>query len=346
MFSESLLDSSPQRLPILRGGHWRISALAGLAAFAGTVLAVSYLGLLHDPQSLFMVAAVPAAAVFGTSLMLCYVYADARHWGLSAASWLCVVGLLNLPGFVIYLIYSASRSGNWKRAAVPLAYLSEGMLVGVAVLLPLIYTQALPKTLLFVRDLPAPPPAPPPPAALRAASRPVVRHWTADDLLKAPVTIPKNLVRVVEEPLPPEDGVGSSWGVPGGIRDGVPGGMPPGIPDSLAWKTVPPPPPQPRAARPTLVRVGGQVQPPKLIYQPRPEYPPLAKVARIQGTVRLEAIIGRDGTIQNLKVLEGHPLLVKAAVEAVERWRYQPTLLNGEPVDVLTEIDVNFNLNE
>jgi len=84
----------------------------------------------------------------------------------------------------------------------------------------------------------------------------------------------------------------------------------------------------------------------KLLFQPKPEYPPLAKMARIQGTVRLEAVISKDGTIQDLKVVSGHPLLVKAALEAVQRWRYQPTLLNGEPVEVITEIDVNFTLAE
>jgi protein TonB len=82
----------------------------------------------------------------------------------------------------------------------------------------------------------------------------------------------------------------------------------------------------------------------KLIFKPTPEYPPLAKVARIQGVVRLEAIISRDGTVQDLKVMSGHPLLVKSALEAVQRWRYQPTLLNGEPVEIITEIDVNFTL--
>ena len=70
--------------------------------------------------------------------------------------------------------------------------------------------------------------------------------------------------------------------------------------------------------------------------QPRPIYPPLAKQARIQGVVRLNAIIGKDGTIQNLTVASGHPLLVPAALEAVKQWVYKPTLLNGEPVEVVT----------
>jgi protein TonB len=92
--------------------------------------------------------------------------------------------------------------------------------------------------------------------------------------------------------------------------------------------------------------VGGQVIAARVIYQPKPEYPPLAKMAHIEGAVLLEAILGRDGTIRELKVLSGHPLLAKAALEAVQRWRYQPTLLNGEPVEILTEISVSFTLTE
>jgi protein TonB len=83
-----------------------------------------------------------------------------------------------------------------------------------------------------------------------------------------------------------------------------------------------------------------------LVSQPRPVYPPLAKQARIQGVVRFTAIIGRDGTIQNLTLVSGHPLLVSSAQEAVKQWRYKPTLLNGEPVEVVTQIDVNFTLNQ
>jgi protein TonB len=85
---------------------------------------------------------------------------------------------------------------------------------------------------------------------------------------------------------------------------------------------------------------------PSIIFQPKPEYPPLTKMARIQGPVRLDTIINKDGTIQNLKVISGHALLVKAAMDAVGRWRYQPTLLNGKSVEVATEIDVNFSLAE
>jgi protein TonB len=82
------------------------------------------------------------------------------------------------------------------------------------------------------------------------------------------------------------------------------------------------------------------------VNQPKPSYPPLARQARIQGVVKFNAVIGRDGTIQNLTLVSGHPLLVPSATEAVRQWRYQPTLLNGDPVEVVTQIDVNFTLSQ
>jgi protein TonB len=90
--------------------------------------------------------------------------------------------------------------------------------------------------------------------------------------------------------------------------------------------------------------VGGQVAAARLLNQTRPVYPPLARQARIQGTVRLEAIINREGAIENLEVVSGHPLLIQSALNAVSQWRYQPTLLNGVPVEVITTIDVNFTM--
>jgi protein TonB len=81
-----------------------------------------------------------------------------------------------------------------------------------------------------------------------------------------------------------------------------------------------------------------------LIEQARPVYPPLAKEARIQGVVRLNVVIGKDGGVQNLSLVSGHPLLAQAALEAVRQWKYQPTLLNGNPVEVATQVDLNFAL--
>ena len=104
-----------------------------------------------------------------------------------------------------------------------------------------------------------------------------------------------------------------------------------------------PPSPKPPASGPLKVSEG--VAAAKLIYGPAPIYPRIALTARSQGTVKLEAVIAADGSIRNLRVVSGPPLLVNAAVEAVRQWRYHPTLLNGVAVEVLTEIDVNFTLS-
>jgi periplasmic protein TonB len=101
----------------------------------------------------------------------------------------------------------------------------------------------------------------------------------------------------------------------------------------------------PKEEPPQRIMVGGKVQQAKLISQPKPMYPPLAKQAGVSGVVRLQAVIGFDGSIHSLTLVSGHPLLVPAAMEAVKQWRYQPTELNDKPVEVVTQIDVNFTLN-
>ena len=104
----------------------------------------------------------------------------------------------------------------------------------------------------------------------------------------------------------------------------------------------PPPPPPPPLPPPQRIRQGGNVQQAMQIVKVQPVYPPLAKQARIQGVVILEAIIGKDGAVTEVKVISGHPLLQQAAIDAVSQWKYKPTLLNGEPVEVVTTVTVNF----
>jgi protein TonB len=121
---------------------------------------------------------------------------------------------------------------------------------------------------------------------------------------------------------------------------------------TLLERGIRPPPPVAPAVSPKLtppagpIRVTGGVQLAKLVFGPKPAYPPLARATRTQGVVKIQAVIGRDGSIRNLQVLSGPPLLIGAAMEAVQRWRYQPTLLNSQPVEVLTEIDVNFTIGQ
>ena len=320
----------------------------GVVVFVALFFGLRVLSFGADTKVITAQASIMALLVTGYALMLCYVVADARHLKLSPLVWFVIVFLFNVIGFIAYLCYSAVKTDNWRRATIPIAYIIEGIIVGLLVLVPLIYTEALP-TAQLMTFLAAPPPPPPPPPPPAAAAPRIIKRVTVEDIMKAPTVIPRSVRIIKDEPEPVTNAgaVGVVGGVPGGVPGGQMGGVLGGILGGvLSAATSAPPPPPPKPATPKRIRVGGQVEGAKLIFKPTPDYPPLAKMARIQGTVRLEAIISKDGTIQELKLVSGHPLLVKAAEEAVQRWRYQPTLLNGEPVEVVTEIEVNFTLNE
>jgi len=347
MFEDTLLESSVKSAPVLKGKHWLISIGVGVVVFLAGYFLLPIINMGAESNVILAQSAILASVVTCDALMLCYVLADARRYGFNGVVWFIISLILPVLGFILYLIYSASKTGDWKRATLPIAYMFEFIIIGVMVLVPLIYTEALPKAQLmtFLSAPPPPPPPPPPPAA--APPPRIIHRVSAEDIMRAPTVIPKTIARIKdEEQPPPSNAVGVVGGVPGGLPGGALGGVMGGVIGGALSAAAPPPPPPPKAVAPKRIRVGGQVESAKLIFQPKPEYPPLAKMARIQGTVRLEAIISKDGTIQDLKVLAGHPLLVKSALEAVQRWRYQPTLLNGEPVEVVTEIDVNFTLAE
>jgi protein TonB len=196
----------------------------------------------------------------------------------------------------------------------------------------------------LVAPLPAPPLPPPPPAkAVSVHTKTVARSFDAK--LTAPISIPSHIpVQEAVLEAPPEVGVlgGVPGGIPGGVLSGVPGGIP--------TVGLAPPPPEakalPRAEPPAphRIQVSADVQEAKLIRMIRPDYPPMAKMARVNGAVHMKAIIDANGRITQLKVIEGNPLLVTAAREAVEKWQYRPTFLDGEAVEVATDIIVNFRL--
>jgi protein TonB len=100
----------------------------------------------------------------------------------------------------------------------------------------------------------------------------------------------------------------------------------------------------PKVATPNKIRVSQGVSEGLLQHKVTPQYPPLARQARIQGDVILKAVIGKDGSIQNLQVVSGHPMLSAAAINAVKQWKYKPYYLNGQPVEVETTIDVKFTI--
>ena len=214
--------------------------------------------------------------------------------------------------------------------------------------------QTLPDHFNFVQlvaPLSAPPLPPPPPArAVSVATRRVTHVFDAK--LTAPTSIP-NYIPALDTVLEAPVELGAVGGVPGGIPGGVPGGVLGGLLGGAPAIVLPPPPPPPHEAKalpppeppaPQRVQVSADIQEAKLLKMIRPEYPRVALTARVSGTVRLKAIIDAKGRIVELQIIEGHPFLVAAARSAVEKWRYSPTFLNGEAVEVATDIIVNFRL--
>ena len=227
---------------------------------------------------------------------------------------------------------STNKKTN-KPWTVVISMVFQVLFLAILILIPLIYTEALPKTLMSSILL-APPPPPPPPA-VQVIHKPVQHLMDAGKLVQ-PKAIPKDLKTIKEEPEP--DMGGMAGGVPGGVAGGSAGGVLGGV---IGGAGGAPPPPK---ITPKRVTVGGNVQAARLVNRVQPLYPPLARQTRISGTVKLHAIIGKNGAVEQLQVVSGHPLLVQSALDAVRQWRYQPTLLNGDPVEVDTEIDVIFSL--
>jgi protein TonB len=240
-----------------------------------------------------------------------------------------------------YMLESSSaRRGNRNPWAFFLSMVVQTIVIFVVVLIPLLYTEALPKQAMMSWLVAPPPPPPPPPPPRAAPVKRIIRRVTQmqQGKLRAPTKIPKK-VAIIEEEATPAGAFGVVGGVPGGVPGGQMGGVLGGVLGGVSGPVAPPPPP------PKRIRVSQGVQEAKMIRRVQPRFPPIAKQARIQGTVQLEAIIAKDGTIQNLRVIKGHPLLAQAAIDAVSQWRYEPTLLNNLPVEVVTLVNVIFKLN-
>jgi protein TonB len=240
------------------------------------------------------------------------------------------------------VVSNAKNKKTNKPWTVFISMLLQIAFLALLILIPLIYTEALPKTLMssILLAPPPPPPPPPPPAAVQVVHVKPVAHLMEAGKLVAPKAIPKDIKIIKEEEAPPDVGAGMVGGVPGGVAGGSMGGVIGGVIGG-AGSTAAPPPPKATLKR---ITVGGNVQAAHLVNRVQPVYPPLARQTRISGTVKLHAIIGKNGAVEQLQVVSGHPLLVQSALDAVKQWRYQPTLLNGEPVEVDTEIDVIFSL--
>jgi protein TonB len=229
---------------------------------------------------------------------------------------------------------------------------SEAVVVGLLVVAPMVWPQALPLTRSFVdRYIPTVPPPPPGPRAKPAGTHVEPQRPWEPHPFTVPMSMPPRAVPLIEEPPAENTGPGVLGSTGPGTGPGVVGS-----PDVFRFLTLDRPAPvvrPPEAPAPThasapkpipRIHVGGEVQAARLLVSVKPAYPTLAKTAGISGTVELEAVIGVDGRLAEIHVKRGHPLLVPAAVEAVRQWIYKPTYLNGDPVEVSTTILVNFVL--
>ena len=218
------------------------------------------------------------------------------------------------------------------------------LLVVIAILLPLYFSDAIHLQPMETTYLVAPPLPPPPPPASTAVVRAIRPRDTflKDKKLYAPPVIPKHVAVVKDLPSTPQ----TIAGVPGGVVGGVPGGELGGVIGgilSAMGHPIPPPPPEPLVHHGPYL-VGGRVQAPHIIRQVQPVYPVLAREAKMQGDVVIDTIIDERGEVTQMKLVSGSPLLAEAAFNAVGQWKYAPTLLNGTPVALEMEVTVHFNL--
>jgi periplasmic protein TonB len=219
---------------------------------------------------------------------------------------------------------------------------AELLVVSLALVIPLLYSDHLP--MVHWKDVVVGPPPAPPPKPLPVARNPVQNSATPGRSAPRPFQYNPSHLFGPSDNAPVFVGVDAPP-VIGGI--GVGGGSPSigtFIPNVVA--APPPKPVEVQKAPSAPVPVGGDVQMAKLLKKIIPAYPALAKSARISGVVHLVGIIGKDGTIRDLQLVSGHPMLARAAIEAVQQWVYKPTLLNGVAVEVIAPIEVNFTLSQ
>jgi protein TonB len=213
----------------------------------------------------------------------------------------------------------------------------QALAVGVLLMVPLLRPAGLP----VIRALSTPvslgqPLGEAPVTRARAGGGTILRSSAAELTIRVPQQIPNHIAEGDDEG-PPQVGLSGPY-VPGATGPGSPDGLP----NSLVPGTQPIMPVAPRPVAPPL-RVS-HISEGNLIRKVLPVYPQLARSARIQGAVVLQAVISKEGVIENLRVVTGHPMLVPAAIDAVRQWRYRPYVLNNEPVEVETQITVNFGL--
>lgn len=243
--------------------------------------------------------------------------------------------------FADSLVESSSSERRRRGLATTLSIVFQCTVITSLLIVPLMFTEALPTQQLLTFLVAPPPPPPPPPPAAALVTKAVETDMVNDGQLRTPTRIPQKVEMIREEEAPPPAMAGGVvGGVPGGIPGGQLGGVIGGIISSSSNSTAIAPKLEPVKR----VRVSQGVTRGMVISKIEPTYPKIALAARVTGVVLLKAVISKEGEIKELQVVSGHPLLVPAAIEAVKQWRYRPYLLNGEPVEVETNITVTFQI--
>ena len=230
-----------------------------------------------------------------------------------------------------------SEKGPRNPLKLAVSFLLHFVVLGALLAIPLYFSDTLnldafQKTLLVAPPAPAPPPAPMKVVAAAAQPRPLM-HVSQ---LTAPTVVPK-AVAMVKDAAPSEDLAGlAASGPSNGSLDGIIGGT--------GTAPVAPPPPAQIATTPKLVHVGGDVRPPALLQRVSPRYPPIARAGHVEGDVIVDAVIDEQGNVVQAHTISGPALLIGAALQAVSQWKYQPTILNGQPVSVAMHVTVEFRL--
>jgi protein TonB len=229
----------------------------------------------------------------------------------------------------------STLESNWdqsgRRGWTTLASFTVQVLgLSLLLLIPLLVVQRPPMLRWFDTSVFAPPPAPAPPSGRQQGHASI----SSEVPLQQPPSIPRTIAHLDESPVGSAPNLDGAVGSTGANRGAGLNSLRPAV------EVVPPPTPAPTHPLKISHWAEGNV-----IYRVQPVYPPIARQARVQGLVELRAIISKAGTIESLVVVSGHPMLSRAAVEAVRQWRYRPYLLNNEPIEVETEVTVNFVLS-
>ena len=239
--------------------------------------------------------------------------------------------------FADSLLDSALINHSHRGWTTLISFSMQALLVGAALMVPLLYTEGLPSLRLMRQTVIGPPPSQgPPPKIEPSHGRNFALKNPSGLVLMPPKEIPKGITPETDVSVGPPPELATGGGASGSSGSGVPTG----VLNSMGDANVIPMPPRPVHHPPISHWMEGN-----LIHRLQPAYPPLAVQTRTQGQVVLRAVISREGTIENLQVVSGHPLLVRAAIEAVRQWRYRPYVLNGEAVEVETQVTVNFVLS-